>query len=44
MNDGSAIVNGAASVETDAGPCPSRPTIALPGRVGQGVEHAREQR
>ena len=32
MNDGSAIVNGAASADTDAGPCPSRPTIAR--RVG----------
>ena len=32
MNDGSAIANGAARADTDAGPRPSTPTIAC--RVG----------
>ena len=32
MNDGSAMPKGAASAETDAGPCPSAPTIE--SRVG----------
>ncbi len=44
MNDGSAIANGAASVDTDAGPPAEHADDRLPGGVGQGVEHVRQRR
>ena len=44
MNDGSAIANGAASADTDAGPRPSSADDRPPGRVAERVEDVGEER